>query len=129
MTTTPAPAPQTDTVVSHVLQAWQKHVDAHDADAVAAVFTRDALFQGLRPTHSTGRDGVRAYYAAQPLGMKVTYQVLSTRAVSDSAIAAFARLTFDFPDGHTIPVHLTAVVEQHTDRWQISHYHVSRIEA
>ncbi|WP_340696897.1 SgcJ/EcaC family oxidoreductase [Cellulosimicrobium funkei] len=127
--TVPIPESQTNAVVDHVLQTWQHHVDAHDPDAVATVFTPDALFQGLRPAPSTGREGIRAYYAAQPLGMAATYQVLHTRALSGNTIATFARLTFAFLDSHTTPVYLTALLEQADDTWQISHYHVSRIEA
>ena len=128
-TTTPAREPLATTIVDQVLRSWQHHVDAHDPDAVAAVFTTDALFQGLRPTHTIGRDGVRAYYASQPRGMTAAYDVLDVRALSEASIAAFARLTFNFVDGRTIAVHLTALIERRRETWQISHYHVSRIEA
>ncbi|MFI2104522.1 SgcJ/EcaC family oxidoreductase [Isoptericola sp. NPDC019693] len=128
MTTTTA-AVEPRHVVDTVLTEWKHHVDAHDPDAVATVFTHDALFQGLRPTHTIGRDCVRAYYDAQPHGMTATYDVLDARTLSDRAIIAFARLTFGFVDGRTIAVHLSAIAEQDGPNWRISHYHVSRIPA
>ena len=36
-------------------------IDAHDPERVAAVFTEDAIFQGLHP-YSVGREGVADYY-------------------------------------------------------------------
>jgi hypothetical protein len=39
---------------------------------VAAVFTDDVEFQGLRP-YGVGRNAVADYYDSQPDGMAVTY--------------------------------------------------------
>ena len=58
-------------VLRGVLDEWKAGVDAHQPQRVAAVFTEDAIFQGLRP-YSVGRDGVANYYDSQPLGMTVT---------------------------------------------------------
>lgn len=58
-------------VLRGVLDDWKAGVDAHEPQKVAAVFTEDAIFQGLRP-YSVGREGVAKYYDGQPLGMTVT---------------------------------------------------------
>src|SRR5689334_572766 len=65
-------------ILRGVLDQWQAGIDAHEPHKVAAVFTDDAIFQGLRP-YSVGRDGVAAYYDSQPHGMTVSYQILQTR--------------------------------------------------
>jgi hypothetical protein len=36
-------------VLRGVLDQWQAGVDAHEPQKVASVFTKDAIFQGLRP--------------------------------------------------------------------------------
>jgi hypothetical protein len=43
-------------ILRGVLDEWKAGVDAHEPQKVAAVFTEDAIFQGLRP-YSVGRDG------------------------------------------------------------------------
>ena len=51
-----------------VLTRWKAAVDAHQPEHVAALFTTDAIFQGLHP-YTVGQAGVAEYYAAQPTGM------------------------------------------------------------
>lgn len=62
-----------DPVILDVMDEWKAAIDAHDPSRVAAVFTEDAVFQGLRP-YGVGRDAVAAYYDSQPAGMAVTYR-------------------------------------------------------
>src|ERR1700735_3878938 len=51
-----------------VLTRWKAAVDAHQPEHVAALFTADAIFQGLHP-YTVGPAGVAEDYAAQPAGM------------------------------------------------------------
>ena len=53
--------PGTDEILLRVLDQWKAGIDAHDPGRVAAVFTEDAIFQGLRP-YSVGPRGVFDYY-------------------------------------------------------------------
>ncbi|WP_020017197.1 SgcJ/EcaC family oxidoreductase [Promicromonospora sukumoe] len=125
---TTTPLDEANAVVTTVLDRWKDRVDAHDPEGVAAVFTTDALFQGLRPSHTIGRTGVAEYYAAQPLGMTASFRVLHTRTPSPGTILGYVQLAFAFPDRPTVNVHLTTLLEHHEQEWQIAHYHVSRIE-
>lgn len=55
-------------VIREVMDRWKAAVDAHEPAQVAACFTEDAIFQGMRP-YSVGRPGVTQYYASRPMGM------------------------------------------------------------
>ena len=126
-TTVTSSDPDLTATVDAVLGRWREAINAGQPAAVAAAFTDDALFQGLRPNYTLGRQGVTDYYASQPPGMTAEFTILQTRALAPTAILAYAQLTFDFPDRPTVTVHLTGAVEQRGDEWLISHYHVSRI--
>ncbi|MDF2825828.1 MAG: hypothetical protein K0R68_3236, partial [Mycobacterium sp.] len=47
-------------VVADVMDEWRAGINAGDARRVAAVFTEDVVFQGLRP-YGVGRDTVAHY--------------------------------------------------------------------
>ena len=111
-------------VLRDVLDRWKTGVDAHDPQKVAAVFTEDATFQGLRP-YSVGRDGVATYYDSQPLGMTVSYRILETHSPTAELVLGYVRADFAFPDGATISLNLGVLVT-HTDAgWRILHYQAS----
>jgi hypothetical protein len=65
-------------VLSGVLDRWKAEIEAHRPERVAALFTEDAIFQGLHP-YSVGRTGIAEYYDSQPLGMTAGYRLLETR--------------------------------------------------
>ena len=114
-------------IIEALLAEWKAAIDTHDPEAVAALFSEDAIFQGFRPTHSVGRAGVAEYYAAQPFGMTAGYDVLTARRVGQDAIVAYVAAEFSFVDRETLPVHLTVVAEHVGTVWELSHYHVSRV--
>jgi uncharacterized protein (TIGR02246 family) len=113
-------------VLRAVLQQWKAGIDAHDPQAVAAVFTEDAIFQGLRP-YSVGRGGVAEYYDSQPLGMTVTYRVLETRRPTEELVLGYVRADFAFPDGSTLSLNIGVAVA-HDNGWNILHYQASRLD-
>ena len=114
-----------DTEILHgVLDGWKAGVDAHQPQMVAAVFTEDAIFQGLRP-YSVGRDGVAKYYDSQPLGMTVTYRILETRRPTEDLVLSYVRADFMFPDRATVSVHLGVLVMRSDTDWRILHYQAS----
>jgi uncharacterized protein (TIGR02246 family) len=111
-------------VLRDVLNQWKAGVDAHEPEKVAAVFTEDAIFQGLHP-YSVGRDGVATYYDGQPLGMTVSYRVLETRSPTAELVLGYVRADFAFPDRATVRLNLGLLVT-HTDAgWRIMHYQAS----
>ncbi len=113
-----------DAVLRPVLDEWKSAVGAHDPQRVAALFTEDAVFQGLRP-YSVGRAGVAKYYDAQPLGLAADYQILEARQPADNVVIGYLGVDFSFIDRPTLSVFLTIVLTRVEGDWYLSHYQVS----
>jgi muconolactone delta-isomerase len=109
-----------------VLSRWKAAVDGHQPEQVAALFTPDAIFQGLHP-YTVGPDGVAEYYAAQPTGMTAGYTLHETRALSDDLVLGYLTVDFGFSDRATLTVYLSVIIRQDADGWRIAHYQVSHI--
>jgi len=112
-----------DEVLRDVLDRWKDAVDAHEPERVAANFTEDAIFQGLRP-YGVGREAVAAYYASQPLGLTARYEVLETRDLAEGLVLGYLAVDFSFVDRPTLRVHLGVVVKDGL----ISHYQVAKLD-
>jgi muconolactone delta-isomerase len=121
----PAAVDPADTLDA-VLARWQAAVDAHQPDRVAALFTTDAIFQGLHP-YAVGPAGVAEYYATQPMGMTAAYAIRETRRLSDGLILGYCTVDFGFTDADTLTVYLSVVIRQGADGWRVAHYQVSRL--
>ncbi|MEU6548228.1 SgcJ/EcaC family oxidoreductase [Streptomyces sp. NPDC046859] len=115
-----------ETVLREVLERWRTAVDAHRPQDVAAVFTEDALFQGLHP-YGVGRDAVAAYYAAQPPGMRAGYRILETRRYADDLVLGYLDVAFTFTDRDPVAVKLAVLARRQEDGWALAHYQVSRL--
>jgi hypothetical protein len=111
----------------NALDRWKAGIDAHQPVRVSEVFTEDAIFQGLRP-YSVGRQGVVDYYASQPVGLTVEYEILQTRRLADDRVLGYVHADFTFPDRHVVSVFLGVVVEHHPDGWSISYYQASLLD-
>lgn len=109
-----------------VLTRWKAAVDAHQPEQVAALFTTDAIFQGLHP-YTVGQAGVAEYYAAQPMGMTAQYTLRETRALSDGLLLGYLTVDFGFRDRATLTVSLSVIVRREAAGWRIAHYQVSRL--
>jgi ketosteroid isomerase-like protein len=110
-----------------VLTRWKAAVDAHQPEHVAALFTTDAIFQGLHP-YTVGPAGVAEYYAAQPMGLTAVYTLRETRALSDRLVLGYLTVDFGFSDRATLTVYLSVIIRQDADGWRIVHYQVSRLD-
>ena len=113
-------------VLRDVLDRWKRAVDAHEPRHVAAIFTADAIFQGLHP-YGVGREAVATYYASQPLGLTADYQILETRRLADDLVLGYLSVDFSRPDRPPLQVYLSVLVKQSTEDDLISHYQVSRL--
>jgi uncharacterized protein (TIGR02246 family) len=114
-------------ILDAVLTRWKAAVDAHQPEQVAALFTTDAIFQGLHP-YTVGPAGVAEYYATQPMGMTATYKLRETRTLGDGLVLGYLTVDFAFTDRATLTVHLSVIIRQDTDGWRIGHYQVSRLD-
>ncbi|GAA0411187.1 hypothetical protein GCM10009530_74630 [Microbispora corallina] len=110
-----------------VLNSWKAAFDGHRTDAMADLFTTDALFQGFGPTVTAGRDAVRAYYEAVPDDRTADVTVLHTYTIGDQVAGGFADVTFRDPAGWEAAVHLSLVLRRDEGAWRIRQYHVSRV--
>ncbi|MFC7381962.1 SgcJ/EcaC family oxidoreductase [Sphaerisporangium rhizosphaerae] len=115
-----------EAILRGVLDRWKAAVDGHEPEQVAALFTEDAIFQGLHP-YSVGRPGVAAYYASQPLGLTAEYRVLETRALADGLVLGYLAVDFSFTDRPPIAVNLGVLVRRTEEGWSLAHYQVSRL--
>jgi uncharacterized protein (TIGR02246 family) len=111
-------------IVAAVMDRWRHGIDAHEPDSVAAAFTEDAVFQGLRP-YSVGRPGVAVYYDSQPVGMTVTYRVLESRLLSADVVTGYLAATFAFVDREPLDLHLGVVLTRDGDDWLVAQYQAS----
>jgi uncharacterized protein (TIGR02246 family) len=109
------------------LERWKAGIDAHEPERVSEVFTEDAIFQGLRP-YSVGRQGVIDYYARQPVGLTVDYQILQTRRLAADQVLGYAHADFTYPDGRLVSVFLGVLVKQDGDGWRIAYYQASKLD-
>ncbi|WP_433534759.1 SgcJ/EcaC family oxidoreductase [Micromonospora sp. CA-249363] len=114
-------------ILRTVLDRWRSAVDAHEPDRVASVFAEDAIFQGLRP-YVVGRDGIAAYYAAQPLGLTAAYEIRESRRLAADVVLGYLEVEFGFADRSTLTVHLGVVARRIGDAWLIGHYQVSQLD-
>ena len=118
--------PGTEEILRGVLDQWKAGVDAHEPEKVAAVFAKDAIFQGLRP-YSVGRRGVAAYYDSRPRDMTVSYHILETRSPTEGLVLGYVRADFAVPDQPTVNLNLGVVVTYTDAGWRILHYQVSPV--
>ncbi|MFF7638256.1 YybH family protein [Kitasatospora sp. NPDC008050] len=124
MTGTPA----AEAVLRSLLDRWKTAVDAHEPHQVAALFTTDAIFQGLHP-YSVGPQGIAEYYASQPLGMTATYRILETRQPTDDLVLGYLSVDFSFTDRPTLGIWLSVLAQRADDgTWRLAHYQVSRLD-
>src|SRR6185437_14124469 len=126
MTTSTSTPAANEAALRDALDRWKAGVDAHEPERVAAVFTEEAIFQGLHP-YSVGRAGVAEYYAAQPLGLKAEYKILHTRRLADDLVLGYLSVDFTFTDRPALNVYLGVLVKQETDGWLIDYYQVSKL--
>ena len=126
-TTTPSAKDANEAALRDVLDRWKTHVDAHEPEGVAAVFTEEALFQGLHP-YSVGRQGVAEYYASQPLGMTAEYEILESRRLADDLVLGYLRVLFAFTDRPTLAVYISVLARRESGGWLLDHYQVSKLD-
>lgn len=113
-----------ESILHEVLSQWKAGIDSHDPQRVAALFTADAIFQGLRP-FSVGPQGVVDYYDSQPAGMTVVYRILAARHLEHGAALGYVAAAFAFPDRDGLDLRLGVVVTRCGESWRIAYYQAS----
>lgn len=108
------------------MDEWKTGIDTQDADRVAATFTGDAVFQGLRP-YGVGRETVADYYRSQPDGMTVTYRILESRRPTNDVVLGYLAATFRYENRSSVDLAIGIVLTRTDDGWQITQYQASRV--
>jgi uncharacterized protein (TIGR02246 family) len=111
-------------IILDVMNQWKAAIAAHDPWGVAAVFTDDAVFQGLRP-YGVGRSVVADYYDSQPTGMTVSYRILESRRPADDVVLGYLSATFSYPDRPAVELAIGVVLTFGAGRWQVAQYQAS----
>ncbi|WP_319456616.1 MULTISPECIES: hypothetical protein [unclassified Mycobacterium] len=111
----------TEQLLRSVMDRWKAGIDAREPDRVAALFSTDAVFQGLRP-YTVGRTGVATYYDSQPLGMTVDYRVLETRRPTNDVVLGYLAATFAFTDRPPLELNIGVVLTDGGDGWHVAQY-------
>lgn len=120
--------PSTDTgtdALRALLGLWQAAFDNHDAEAIAALFAPDVLFQGLAPTLLSGRDAVLEYYRNVPPGTSALIEDIEAISLTPDVVSGHAKVTFIEADRRLRPVCLSITAQKTTGQWQIKSYHAS----
>src|SRR5260370_4240187 len=110
-----------------VLTRWKAAVDAHQPEHAAALFTTDAIFQGLHP-YTVGPAGVAEYSPPQPTGLTAAYTPRPNLAPSGGLVVGYLTVDFGFSDRATLTVYLSVIIRQDANGWRIVHYQVSRLD-
>jgi len=113
-------------VVADLMDEWKAGIDTHDPGRVAAAFTDDAVFQGLRP-YGVGRQAVADYYDSQPAGMTVTYRILESRSPADDVVLGYLAATFGYPHRADVELNIGVVLTESDGQWRVAQYQASRL--
>ena len=115
-----------------LLERWITAFNAHDLEAVAQLYTSDAVFFGVLSSKlSAGRESIRDNLNGAPeTGASVSIIVRSLVTLSDTAVMAVGFYQFDLQEGETrVPrlARFTFVIAKHGDEWLIAHHHSSLV--
>jgi len=112
-------------VLRSLLELWQAAFDNHDADALAALFAPDILFQGLAPRLLSGREAVRDYYRQVPPGARVDIQRIEAIALTPDIASGHAMVVFIEAGGPRRPACISVTAQKIHGQWQFKSYHAS----
>lgn len=106
---------------------WVAAFTPLDPDAMAALYSEDAVFFGASPPLRTGRDGVRAYFVGLPKGVftGVTFSDEQAVQLTPDVISVAGTATFMRGANPDLPFRITLVLVRRDGRWLIASHHVS----
>jgi uncharacterized protein (TIGR02246 family) len=118
----------TDDIVSGIMAKWAATFSRFDAEAQAALYSRNALFFGSKPTLFRGRDGVASYFNGSQKWRSRQVQFTDVVAVpaGDDLINVAGIANFVIDEGATnLSVKITWVIVREDGDWKIVSHHVS----
>lgn len=112
-------------VLTRLLHDWQQAFNAHRPAEIAALFSQDALFQGISPQLGHGPQEIFDYYARVVRGTTAQVKVVSGGQLSQETVHGFAEVTFTAPTGDVHLICLSIVAKRAGGIWLIHQYHAS----
>ncbi|WP_280425164.1 SDR family NAD(P)-dependent oxidoreductase [Nocardia carnea] len=116
---------QPNAVVAEVLDTWQTAFNERRIDDIAALFTIDALFQGIDPDLRVGPAEISAYYDKVADGTAVTAKVRQVIRLGEETLSAFAEAEFTSPTDEPRRLCLSLVIQYAEHNWRIRQYHAA----
>ena len=89
---------------------WEQVYNSGDADKFVALYTKDAMLFGSTAQLFTGAEGVRAYFAKLPPGIKTKMGEQNTIAVGPNLLLSSGFADFTLKDGTVLPFRLTLAI-------------------
>jgi len=117
-----------DEAVPTIIEKWSAAFRKLDANALAALYSRHALFYGSNPTLYRGNEGVAAYFNSLPRWRAPTVQFtdVTTAQVSPDLINFAGTANFDLgEEAPPLTVKITWVIVREDGDWKIVSHHVS----
>jgi uncharacterized protein (TIGR02246 family) len=111
--------------VESILGAWKAAFDAGDPQAIASLYTADAVFIGGIGGVHVGRRAIEDYFEQNASPSTIVFRDVQTRAVTDqvvlvSMIGAISRAGGEPRDFRFLQTHVRTA-----DGWQIAGHHGS----
>jgi uncharacterized protein (TIGR02246 family) len=109
---------------------WADAFAKWDIDALAALYTKDALFFGPSPELYIGQDGVKTYFSKLPKGVfkSAAFSDQHVIRLTGSVIVAAGFVTFTREvNGQTsqVPFRITLTLLRQGKGWRIAAHHAS----
>ncbi|MGE3867121.1 MAG: nuclear transport factor 2 family protein, partial [Hyphomonadaceae bacterium] len=111
--------------VDAVLAKWAEAFAKPDPEAMAAIYTPDAIFIGGLGGLNLGQEGVRAYFAKNVSDSRITFRDVTIRPISDDVvcvamIGAITRAGGPAADFRFLQTHVRT-----PEGWRIASHHGS----
>jgi ketosteroid isomerase-like protein len=115
-----------DDIAAGIIAKWSAAFAKLDADALASLYSKHALFYGSNPTLYRGRDGVNSYFTRLPHwnSRSVRFTDVSTEAAGTELVRMAGTANF-VVDVTTLTVKITWVIVREDGDWKIVSHHVS----
>jgi len=114
--------------VSGIIEKWSAAFNKLDADGLASLYSRNALFYGSTPPLYKGKEGVAAYFNALPRWNSPTVQFTDVRTAQVNAdLINFAGTASFFVNegAPLLSVKISWVIVREDGDWKIASHHVS----
>lgn len=109
---------------------WSDAFAKWDLDALAALYTKDALFFGTAPDLFVGQDGVKTYFSKLPKGVfkSAAFSDQHVIRLSAGVIVAAGSITFTREvngQSSQLPFRITLTMVKQGKGWKIAAHHAS----